>query len=208
MTTPPRTFLFDIGRVLLDFDFHASLIRLIPDHIPQPLQLIDKVLERKDALETGLIDPASYARWALNMLASDATEEQFYHAWRHIFTPNEPMWNRVREFEKHHRLILISNINAIHCPWIFTAYPEFGCFKYKVLSYEVGILKPELGIYQHAIDSFQLDSASTIYIDDHAPNIDIGKKFGFQCWQYDLVNHRAFEQWLDEILAETCTANA
>jgi len=199
----PKTFLFDIGRVLLDFDFHSSLIRLIPDHIHQPLQLIDKVLERKDALETGSVDPARYASWALNILKSDATEEQFYHAWRHIFTPNEPMWNRVRQLERHHQLLLISNINAIHCPWIFTAYPEFGYFKHSVLSYQVGILKPELGIYQHAINTFQLDPSITFYIDDQLQNIEVGRKFGFQCWHYKLANHRAFEQWLDQVLAET-----
>lgn len=194
------TFLFDIGRVLLDFDFHSSLICLIPDHIHHPLQLIDKVLERKDALETGLIDPANYADWALNILKSDASEEQFYHAWRDIFTLNDPMWRCIRHLEKHHQLILISNISAIHCPWIFTAYPEFCYFKHSVLSFEVGVLKPELGIYQHAIDTYQLDPSSTIYVDDQPQNIEIGKKLGFRCWQYDLANHQAFEQWLDDIL--------
>jgi len=203
MPSSPRTFLFDIGRVLLDFDFHSSLIQLIPKHIHQPLQLIDEVLERKDALETGLVDPVSYASWALKILRSDATEQEFYQAWRHIFTLNEPMWSRIRQLEKHHRLVLISNINAIHCPWIFKAYPEFRYFKHSVLSYEVGVLKPELGIYQHAIDAYRLDPSTTFYIDDQPQNIEAGKNFGFKCWQYELTNHRAFEQWLDEVLAET-----
>lgn len=198
-----RTFLFDIGRVLLDFDFHTSLVRLVPDHIHQPLQLIDKVLEQKDALETGSVDPADYAKWALDILRSDATEEEFYHAWRHIFTPNEPMWRCVRRLEKHHRLLLISNINAIHCPWIFTAYPEFGYFKRSVLSYQVGILKPEPCIYQHAINTYQLHPSNTFYIDDQPQNIETGKSFGFQCWHYELTHHGAFEQWLDQVLAET-----
>ncbi len=197
----PRTFLFDIGRVLLDFDFQTSLMQLLPDQIDNPLQLIEKILEQKDALETGSIDPASYAKWALQILNNNATQEQFYKAWRQIFTPNEPMWRCIRQLAKHHRLILISNINAIHCPWIFTAYPEFSYFTHKILSFEVGVLKPEFAIYQYAINSCSLDPSATLYIDDQLQNIESGRKFGFQCWQYDLNNHQAFERWLKETLA-------
>ncbi len=197
----PRTFLFDIGRVLLDFDFESSLATLIPTQINNPQPLIQQVLKQKDALEAGLINAASYANWALRILQSEATVEQFYLAWQHIFTMNEPMWRCVRQLaDNHHTLILISNINAIHCPWIFTAYPEFSYFKHKILSYEVGILKPELAIYQHAIDRYQLNPASTIYIDDQLQNIESGEKSGFQCWHYDLTHHKAFENWLEKTL--------
>lgn len=198
----PKTFLFDIGRVLLDFDFESSLARLIPEKIPSPEERIRQVLKQKDALETGLIDPAGYARQALEILGSDATVEQFYQAWQQIFTVNEPMWRCVRKLaSQNHTLILISNINAIHCPWIFTAYPEFSYFAHKVLSFEVGILKPEPAIYQYTIDTYRLDPASTVYIDDQPQNIATGKEQGFQCWQYDLNDHPAFDIWLDRTLA-------
>lgn len=199
---PSKTFLFDIGRVLLDFDFESSLIKLIPKRINNPKERIQEVLEQKDALEAGLIDPESYANWALKTLDSDAAPAQFYHAWQQIFTPNESMWRCVRQLvSNNHTLILISNISAIHCPWIFTIYPEFSHFEHKVLSFEIGTLKPEFAIYQHAIKTFQLVPASTIYIDDQPQNIASGKELGFQCWQYDLNNHLNFEIWLEKTLA-------
>mgnify|MGYP001399890789 CR=1 FL=1 len=198
----PKTFLFDIGRVLLDFDFESSLIKLIPERINNPKERIQQILEQKDAFEAGLIDPESYANWALRIFESDATLNQFYQAWQQIFTANEPMWRCVRELANHnHTLILISNINAIHCPWIFNAYPEFSYFEHKLLSFEIGILKPEFEIYQHAIKTYQLNPATTIYIDDQPKNITTGKELGFQCWQYDLNDHHAFEIWLEKILA-------
>lgn len=200
--TPTKTFLFDIGRVLLDFDFESSLVRLIPGKISNPEERIRQALKQKDALETGLIDPASYANRALKILKSDATEEQFYQAWQQIFTVNEPMWQCVRNLaSKNHTLILISNINAIHSPWIFTTYPEFSYFERRILSFEVGMLKPQPAIYQYAISTYQLDPASTIYIDDQPQNIATGKEQGFQCWQYDLNDHQAFEIWLEKTLA-------
>ncbi len=202
LTFYPKTFLFDIRRVLLDFDFESSLVKLIPERINNPKKLIQQVLGQKDALEAGLIDPISYAKWALTILESDATLEQFYQAWQQIFTVNEPMWRCIRQLaKKNHQLILLSNISAIHCPWVFTTYPEFSYFRHKVLSFEVGILKPELAIYQYAINTYRLDPASTIYIDDQPQNITSGKKLGFQCWQYNLKNHQTFETWLEKTLA-------
>ena len=198
----PKTFLFDIGRVLLDFDFESSLVKLIPKRIDNSKERIQRVLEQKDALEAGLIDPISYAKWALTILESDATPEQFYQAWQQIFTVNEPMWRCIRQLaKKNHQLILLSNISVIHCPWVFTTYPEFSYFRHKALSFEVGILKPELAIYQYAINTYRLDPSSTIYIDDQPQNITSGKKLGFQCWQYDLKNHQTFETWLEKTLA-------
>ncbi len=41
--------LFDIGRVLLDFDFESSLTKLIPINIENPQERIRKVLKKKDA---------------------------------------------------------------------------------------------------------------------------------------------------------------
>lgn len=195
-----KTFLFDIGRVLLDFDFESSLMRLIPKGIDKPDERIKQVLQCKDALEYGQTNPASFADWALRILESEATREQFYQTWQQIFTVNEPMWQCVREFaDNNHALILISNINAIHCPWIFTKYPEFSYFERKILSFEVGILKPDPAIYQYAINKYRLDPLATIYIDDQPQNIISGQKSGFLCWQYDLNHHQAFENWLATI---------
>ncbi len=202
LTFYPKTFLFDIGRVLLDFDFESSLVKLIPERIDNPKERIQQALGQKDTLEAGLINPIRYAKWALTILESDATQEQFYQAWQKIFTVNEPMWRCIRQLtRKNHQLILLSNISAIHCPWIFKTYPEFSYFEHKVLSFEIGILKPELAIYRYAINTYRLDQASTIYIDDQSQNIESGKKLGFQCWQYDLNNHQAFEDWLEKTLA-------
>lgn len=194
------TFLIDIGRVLLDFDFEASLSRLLPPGIPDPQARLEMLFDSRHEFERGTIEPEAYIAWALEMLGSQATHEEFRHAWRHIFTPNPLMWQDVRRLAAaNHRLILFSNTNAIHCPWIFEFYPDFTLFQAAVLSYQVGAIKPEPQIYQHAIDSCQLDPATTLYIDDLADNIATGLAYGFRCFQYDQSDHAAFEQWLADV---------
>ena len=196
-------FLFDIGRVLLDFDFEPSLQRLIPKDITNPTERINHLLKRKDDFEAGLISSKDYTDWALDVLGSKATASQFHHAWQQIFTVNEPMWHCVRKLSSDgHRLILFSNINAIHYPWLLEAYPNFSYFEGAVLSFQTGFIKPQSEIYLHAISTYQLNPAETFYVDDQPQNITTGTQLGFQCWQYSIQQHHAFEQWLDAKLSQ------
>ena len=106
--------------MLLEFDFKSSLARLIPSNVQNPTERLNILLQRKDALEAGNIRPNDFILWAIDILGGGATEAQFQHAWRQIFTVNEPMWECVNKLKNlGHRLILFSNINAIHSPWIF-----------------------------------------------------------------------------------------
>jgi putative hydrolase of the HAD superfamily len=198
------TFLFDIGRVLLDFDFESSLARLLPPDTANSRQRLAVLLEKRDEFETGEIPPDDYITWALRELDSPATPTEFRHAWQRIFTPIEPMWETVRRLAAAgHRLILFSNTNAIHCPWIFEEFPDFSLFPEAALSFQAGFVKPHPPIYQHAVDTHQLEPATTLYIDDLPANIATGRAFGFRSYQYDLNDHPAFEQWLAEQLPAT-----
>lgn len=190
------TFLFDIGRVLLDFDFEASLTRLFPPGTTDANARLERLLERKDEFESGAIDIDAYTDWALEVLGTGSSAGEFHAAWRDIFTPNEPMWELVRRLAAGgHRLILFSNINPIHCPWIYHEYPGFSLFHDAVMSYRTGFVKPQPEIYQHAVDTHSLVPSETIYIDDLPQNAAAGRDFGFLTWQYDIRDHAAFERW-------------
>jgi HAD superfamily hydrolase (TIGR01509 family) len=195
-------FLFDIGKVLLDFDFESSLRKFLPSNHPDPAAALEKLLSRKDEFEAGQVSTDDYTDWAIKTLDTSATIEEFHHAWRNIFTPNPLMWETVRKLHAAgHRLILFSNINGIHCPWIFENFPEFSLFHGAVLSYEVGAIKPQLEIYQHAIDKYSLVPENTLYIDDLPANIATGQQLGFHTHTYDINNHREFELWLAQKLS-------
>lgn len=196
------TFLFDIGRVLLDFDFETSLARLLPADSSDSGDRLAALLERKDDFEAGRISESDYVGWAIERLGGGIEPADFLHAWRNIFTPNEAMWSVVETLAAGgHRLILFSNTNSIHCPWIFEQYPRFSLFHGAVLSHLAGGIKPELPIYDFAIREHGLIPEETLYIDDLPANIATGQALGFRAWQYDLKNHAAFEQWLATELA-------
>ena len=201
-------FLIDIGKVLLDFDFESSLRKLIPTDHPNPRAALDELLHRKDEFEAGKISVDDYTEWAMKTLGTTASKEDFHAAWNNIFTPIQPMWQTARQLRADgHRLILFSNINALHAPWVFEKYPELSLFDGAVLSYEVGAIKPQAEIYQYAIDKFSLVPENTLYIDDLPANIQSGKDFGFISHQYDKHKHPEFEIWLSNKISSLNPSN-
>ncbi len=191
------TFLFDIGKVLLDFDFESSLARLLPPGCADSSERIARLTGQREELEAGRMSVDDFTNLGLGVLGSSATHDEFLHAWRHIFTPNEPMWRRVRQLAAAgHQLILFSNIGAIHMPWIYAEFPEFALFHHAVTSFQTGFLKPDPEIYQYAVRHHGLVPAETFFIDDLPQNAATGRALGFRTWQYNLNDHPAFETWL------------
>ncbi|MGJ8633684.1 MAG: HAD family hydrolase [Luteolibacter sp.] len=190
-------FLFDLGKVLLDFNFEPSLATLLPPDHPNPHTTLAKLIEKKDEFETGLISADDYTTWALKTMGSTATPAQFQAAWCNIFTPNLPMWETIEKLRKTgHRLILFSNINSLHAPWLFENFPQFNLFQGKILSYQAGAIKPDPAIYHHATEKYNLTPSNTLYIDDLPANIQTGKDLGFKTHQYEIQNHQSFQHWL------------
>jgi putative hydrolase of the HAD superfamily len=195
------TFLFDVGKVLLDFDFEKSLENLLAG--PDERAKLDRLLADKDAFERGDIPVDAYIRQALAALDPSITADRFIAAWRAIFIPNLPMWQTVERLATEgHRLFLFSNTNSIHCPWFLENFEVFRHFQGGTYSFEVGAIKPEPAIYQAAIARHELVPTQTCYIDDLPANIATGRRFGLRCHTYDLAAHATFEEWLDRQLAE------
>lgn len=196
-------FLFDIGRVLLDFDFESSMRQLVRGGGDGAFERLMRAVDDRDDFESGRVPPEDFVARSVKMSGLAIAPDAFTAAWRNIFTPNIPMWEAVARLKQtgDHRLILFSNTNAIHCPWIFAEFPELGQFDGRILSYEAGSMKPDPAIYECAIRQFDLDPARTRYIDDLPQNIETGIRLGFRSHLYQIARHADFETWLDAELA-------
>jgi hypothetical protein len=59
--------------------------------------------------------------------------------------------------------------------------PDWGLFDGEYTSFEAGMIKPELGFYQHVIDSLNLaDPKTAIFVDDKVANVNAAQSFGLQ----------------------------
>ena len=161
-TIPSMTFLYDIGRVLLDFDFESSLARLLPPDCPNPHERLSHLLDRKDEFEAGAIDPDDYIDWALGVLGSRRHARGIPpRLAAHLHAQRADVGTRAASSPPP---ATASSSSPTPTPSTARgssrAYPEFSLFDDAVLSFEVGVIKPHPQIYQHAVDTHELDPGS------------------------------------------------
>lgn len=196
----PNAFLFDIGNVLLRFDFALALAKLAAEsEVHDPTEVLAAIDRVKVAYEDGQIDRAAFLRAAFDVLRYRGTEAGFISAWEEIFTPNEPMIRLVERLHGRFPLYLLSNISDIHRDYIFDRYPVFARFTAGTYSYAVRASKPGPEIYQIAIRTHGLDAARTFFIDDLLPNIETARRLGFRAHHYHHDRHADLEDELAEL---------
>ena len=187
-----NAFLFDIGNVILGFDFGIAIERLRDFGITHddPLSHISEIKERYEA---GGIDDEEFVELAIADLGFTGSGTDFIAIWQDIFHENEPMVESIRALADQGRpLFLLSNTNGLHVEHILRQYPIFSVFAGGVYSHEAKSMKPAPPMYEQAIERFGLSPAETLYVDDLPANIETGLALGFQTHQYDLRDHAAF----------------
>lgn len=187
-----RAFLFDIGNVLLKFDFSVAMKKTLAlSDVHDPIEATAQIDRIKLGYEDGQIDRAAFLRGVFDVLRYRGTEAEFVAAWEDIFVPNEPMIALVERLHGRFPLYLLSNTSDIHRDYIFRRYGFFGRFTAGTYSYEAKASKPGREIYEIAQRQLGLDPASTFFIDDLLPNIETARSLGFHAHHYHYDQHDA-----------------
>jgi putative hydrolase of the HAD superfamily len=187
-----RAFLFDIGNVLLKFDFSVGMKKILAQsEVHDPVGAMAQFDRIKLGYEDGQIDRAAFFRGVFDVLRYHGTEADFIAAWEDIFTPNEPMVELVEKLHGKIPLYLLSNTNDIHREDIFRRYDFFGRFTAGIYSYEARASKPGREIYEIAQKQLGIEPASTFFIDDLLPNIETARALGFNAHHYHYDQHDA-----------------
>ena len=145
---------FDLGKVIVDFD-HALAIREVMKVTPLSLAKVTEVLSNNPLIneyETGKISTAEFYRLVSHRLRLEAPLEKFKQLWGNMFLP-QPLLSEsfLQSLKKRYRLILLSNTNEIHFEFVEERYPILGHIEERVLSYQVGCMKPDEKIYHTAV---------------------------------------------------------
>jgi len=164
-----RTLIFDLGRVIVPFDFRRGYDRmsqqcgLAPEEIRERLKSDGLVR----AFESGAIDGREFHRRVARLLETDVPYDEFCEIWFSVFLPETLIDDRfVESLHTRYRLVLLSNTNPIHFEMIRARYAILRHFDAYVLSYEVGAMKPEPRIYAAAIEAAQCAPQECFFTDD------------------------------------------
>lgn len=186
--------IFDIGNVLLRFDYLVAARRLMAHNGIAELPDRAPIVAAKEALEGGRIDRAEFLRLVRPEFSHSGSDAEFIAMWEDIFEENQPMTALATDLAARGMpTFLLSNISCIHHEFIFRRYPVFTTFRDGVFSYRAGALKPESRIYEIAIAQFGIDPARTLFIDDLPENIAAAERAGLRGLVYDFRDHAGAE---------------
>ena len=176
-----KNIVFDLGKVLLNLDFNASIVAF------QKLGLKTDVLDNKQAysdpvfyeLEVGKVTPEEFCNRIRKVLNNpNATDLQIEDAWFAMILDIPA--NRVKvvqELSKNYNVYLFSNTNKIHIDRLHRAFKaEHGIdfpslFLKDYYSHEIHERKPDLSSYKKVIELSGINPEESIFIDDLEKNI-------------------------------------
>jgi putative hydrolase of the HAD superfamily len=188
--TDIKNIIFDLGKVLLNLDFSASIKAF------QMLGLQTDVLDNKQAysdpvfyeLEVGKILPKAFCDRVRKVLnnphASDLQIEDAWYAM--ILDIPASRVKMVQELSKNYNIYLFSNTNKIHIERLHRAFKmEYGfdfpsLFIKDYYSHEIHECKPDLISYQKVIELSGIKAEESIFIDDLEKNIIGAQQVGLK----------------------------
>lgn len=201
---PAEAVLFDIGNVLLKFDFERAA-RAMAECSAVPATTIRQVLDSwQHRHETGAVSSEEFSAAVRQTIGFYAPEAVFHQQFCGIFTPNEPMWEYARSLFGKVPVFLFSNISRWHETWVFERYPEFASFDGGFYSWRIGAMKPDKAFYEEAVQSLPFPPDRLAYMDDMPHNVAGGVAAGLRTVQYHPDRHDEFlaaaQSWFRPVL--------
>jgi HAD superfamily hydrolase (TIGR01509 family) len=185
----PDVVVFDLGKVLVDFDYSRASTRLSAQGNVSAAD-IRRLIEQSDLLfrfETGAMTAQEFFEQVRRGSGFQGGFEEFREIFADIFAPIPEMIEMHAALRQRGvRTFIFSNTNEIAVPHIRSRYPFFSTFDGYILSYEHGAMKPDARIYEVVERQTGASGARILYIDDRIENIEAGARRG---WQVILQEH-------------------
>jgi putative hydrolase of the HAD superfamily len=187
-----RNIIFDLGKVLLNLDFDASIkaffeLGLDRDVLSPQQAYADPVFYN---LEVGKVTPEEFRIRARQILKNPTlSDKQIDDAWSAMILniPKERV-KLLQELGKKYKLFLFSNTNKIHIDRLHNEFRteheiEFPSLFQKVFySFEIHERKPDVSSYQKVIELSGVNPSESLFIDDLKKNVIGAQKAGLKTY--------------------------
>ena len=174
---------FDLGKVLLDFDYRIAADKIAPRSRFNPGQVRD-LLERPSLLhrfETGLMTREELYGEVCAACGFSGKLDDFCAAFADIFSEIKPMIALHGALRAGHvPTYIFSNTNVIAMAHIRERFAFYSHFDGYVLSYEHGAMKPAAKIYEAVECQTGQKGKAIVYLDDRAENVAAALTRGWQ----------------------------
>ena len=195
-----KAVIFDLGNVIVPFDFRkgyerlSPLCGLAPAQIPARLGSTDLIAR----YESGQMETPDFVRRLGEVVGFDLPVAEFAEIWSIIFEPYTLIPDHLPEQIRQagYRTLLLSNTNELHFEFVRRNYPILRHFDDLVLSYRVQAIKPQPAIFEEAIRRAGCAPAEIFFTDDIPAYVAAAREAGI-----DAVQFHSYEQLCRELAA-------
>ncbi|MFQ5841861.1 MAG: HAD family hydrolase [Thermodesulfobacteriota bacterium] len=125
--------------------------------------------------------------------------------WRKMLIPIPETIRILERVRRRYPLYCLSNVDKTTTHYLQERYRIYDIFDGTILSWETGMRKPEMGIYELVIRCFNLTPERVLFIDDKERNLIPAREVGFQTILFQsaedlevkLLNH-GVEIWVSD----------
>jgi putative hydrolase of the HAD superfamily len=179
---------FDLGGVVVRWDPEAIIAGVFED---QELRGKVKkgVFEDADWLELDrgtLGREDAIARAAKRTGVAEAAIKRLLHAVPPSLTVFPETVDLLRRLKrKGYPLYCLSNMHFASIEYLEQKHDFWDLFQGRVISCRLQLCKPEAGIYEHLLQTYNLNPSKTVFIDDVQKNLDAAAKLGIKTLKFE-----------------------
>jgi FMN phosphatase YigB (HAD superfamily) len=175
--------IFDLGKVLLDFDYSIAAQKIAARSSKAPADL-HAFLGSSPLLveyESGRLTRRQLYQAVCDAIGFAGGLEEFSGYFADIFSEISAMTALHAEFrQRGFKTFIFSNTNDLAIEHVRRKFPFFANFDGYVFSYEVGSLKPQPEIYAAMEQMTGRRGADMVYLDDRPENVAAGAARGWR----------------------------
>lgn len=179
----PKVVVFDLGKVLVDFDYGIAARRIAERGRISPAE-VQKLIDHSPLLfrlETGEITNEQFFEAIRGATGFLGDFDEFCGFFADIFTPIAPML----ELHAHLRarrvpIFIFSNTNGIAISHIRRNFAFFANFDGYIYSYQQGAMKPDPKVYEAVERITGENGKSILFLDDRKENVATAHERGWQ----------------------------
>jgi putative hydrolase of the HAD superfamily len=184
-----KAVIFDLGNVLIDLDPRVSAEKL-SGCANKSVGDIYGIFSRPQLIrpfEEGSIPPEEFFVQVKAALCLEMGFEQFKDIWNGVFffkPDNRRVYELIRRLYPNYIVALLSNTNQLHFEYLRSEFPVFDHFHQILLSYELGLVKPDPMIYRKTLSILRVDPTEAFYADDRPEMIEAAGRIGIRAFVF------------------------
>ena len=186
---PIDTLIFDQGGVLVWTRWDNVTIAWAALRGTTPKEVMDRMLEG-DAYSPfmrGEVDRAEFRDRMCAHLGIQQAPDDFDETWRSAIEPNPDIVALIENLSARYRMVIGSNTDELHQERGEKIQPIITTFDDFLLSYELGVLKPDPDFFEKGLAKLGLSVDQCFFTDDRQNNVDSALSVGIQAVRFESV---------------------